>query len=249
MYFAIAYEMWPRITGKPLRSKRLARWQLWLWFFGMLVTTIPWHITGSDGTAAARRDIRLQRPAACTNGSAGHHVGHWRLHPADVRDPADRRSGSLAARRDGMLPAPLRYALAVNPPVHGPASLNGFALWNAIVLVLMVVAYGYPIGQFFVLKSFGSSLRSDAADSRRWERGDGARSRCIQARQPLAADRLDFGGAIVFVSSCSASSCSAGTSRMTRRSISGTRSAAGLASPPTAGPAAEPQPPLRTPTR
>ena len=23
MYFAIAYEMWPRITGKPLRSKRL----------------------------------------------------------------------------------------------------------------------------------------------------------------------------------------------------------------------------------
>ena len=32
MYFAIAYEMWPRITGKPLRSKRLACWQLWLWF-------------------------------------------------------------------------------------------------------------------------------------------------------------------------------------------------------------------------
>ena len=47
---------------------------------------------------------------------------------------------------------PLRYALAVNPPVRVPASLNGFALWNAIVLVLMVVAYGYPIGQFFILK-------------------------------------------------------------------------------------------------
>ena len=31
--------------------------------------------------------------------------------------------------------------------------MNGFALWNAILLVLMVVAYGYPIGQFlFVLK-------------------------------------------------------------------------------------------------
>jgi cytochrome c oxidase subunit 1 len=47
---------------------------------------------------------------------------------------------------------PLRYALAVNPPVSVPASLNGFALWNAIVLVLMIVAYGYPIGQFFFLK-------------------------------------------------------------------------------------------------
>ena len=47
---------------------------------------------------------------------------------------------------------PLRYALAVNPPVRVPPSLNGFALWNAIVLVLMIVAYGYPIGQFFFLK-------------------------------------------------------------------------------------------------
>jgi hypothetical protein len=26
------------------------------------------------------------------------------------------------------------------------------ALWNTILLVLMIVAYGYPIGQFFVLK-------------------------------------------------------------------------------------------------
>jgi cytochrome c oxidase subunit I len=51
-----------------------------------------------------------------------------------------------------MVGAPLRYALAVNPPTHVPASLNGFALWNAIVLVLMTVAYGYPVGQFFFLK-------------------------------------------------------------------------------------------------
>jgi hypothetical protein len=51
------------------------------------------------------------------------------------------------------LTEPLRYALAVNPPRQVPASLNGFALWNAIVLVLMLVAYGYPIGQFFFLKS------------------------------------------------------------------------------------------------
>src|SRR5207302_9113804 len=49
MYFAIAYEMWPRITGKPLRSKRLACWQLWLWFWGMMITTIPWHIAGLMG--------------------------------------------------------------------------------------------------------------------------------------------------------------------------------------------------------
>ena len=48
---------------------------------------------------------------------------------------------------------PLQYALAVNPPARVPAALNGFALWNSILLVLMLVAYGYPIGQFlFVLE-------------------------------------------------------------------------------------------------
>jgi hypothetical protein len=52
-----------------------------------------------------------------------------------------------------VLQTPLQYALAVNLPVRVPNSLNGFALWNAILLVFMVVMYGYPIGQFFALKS------------------------------------------------------------------------------------------------
>jgi cytochrome c oxidase subunit 1 len=47
---------------------------------------------------------------------------------------------------------PMHYALAVNPPVHVPPALNGFGLWNSIVLALMILAYGYPIGQFFFLK-------------------------------------------------------------------------------------------------
>ena len=46
----------------------------------------------------------------------------------------------------------MRYALAVNPPRYVPTPLNGFAVWNAIVLALMLAAYGYPIGQFFFLK-------------------------------------------------------------------------------------------------
>jgi cytochrome c oxidase subunit I len=41
----------------------------------------------------------------------------------------------------------------VNPPVRVPAALNGFGLWTAIVLVLMILTYGYPIGQFFYLKA------------------------------------------------------------------------------------------------
>ena len=152
MYFAVAYEMWPRITGKPLRSKALARWQLWLWFLGMIITTFPWHITGLMGQP--RRvavfdysDPMLvpMRPLVILSV-----IGGGILLISAILLVCGLVRSQLGERR---LEAPMRYALAVNPPKTVPASLNGFALWNAIVLVLMLFAYGYPIGQFFVLKS------------------------------------------------------------------------------------------------
>ena len=41
----------------------------------------------------------------------------------------------------------IRWALTVNPPQHVPVALNGFALWNGIVFVMMAVGYAYPIYQ------------------------------------------------------------------------------------------------------
>jgi cytochrome c oxidase subunit I len=151
MYFAIAYEMWPRITGKPLRSKRLARYQLWLWFWGMLITTIPWHITGLMGQPRrvatfdyADSLIAPMAPLVIISVIGGLIllISALLVIVVLVRSHFGER----------MVGAPLRYALAVNPPTHVPASLNDFALWNMIVLVLMAVAYGYPVGQFFFLK-------------------------------------------------------------------------------------------------
>jgi cytochrome c oxidase subunit I len=45
------------------------------------------------------------------------------------------------------------YSLAVHPPHRVPAALNGFGMWNLLVLVLMLVAYGYPIAQFAITPS------------------------------------------------------------------------------------------------
>src|SRR5246500_5424585 len=36
MYFAIAYELWPQLTGRAIASVKLVRTQLWLWFIGMM---------------------------------------------------------------------------------------------------------------------------------------------------------------------------------------------------------------------
>jgi len=151
MYFAIAYEMWPQITGKLLRSKKLARRQLWLWFWGIMIVTIPWHITGLMGQPRRVAVFDYDDPLVARTGPLViiSVIGGMILLLSAillifilVRSHFGERTGEI----------PLRYALAVNPPAHVPSSLNGFALWNTILLVLMLVAYGYPIGQFALLK-------------------------------------------------------------------------------------------------
>jgi cytochrome c oxidase subunit I len=152
MYFAVAYEMWPRITGKPLRSKALARAQLWLWFWGIMITTIPWHITGLMGQPRRIAVFDYSDPFVARMGPLViiSVVGGAMLLVSAVLLIIILVRSQLGERR---LETPLRYALAVNPPKRVPASLNGFAIWNAIAAVLMLFAYGYPIGQFFILKS------------------------------------------------------------------------------------------------
>jgi cytochrome c oxidase subunit I len=152
MYFAIAYEMWPRMSGKPLRSKTLARWQLWLWFWGMIIATIPWHITGLMGQPRRVAIFDYSDPFIAPMGPLViiSVIGGLILLVSAILLIVILVRSQFGERR---IPAPLSYALAVNPPRRVPASLNGFALWNLILLVLMVAAYGYPIGQFFYLKS------------------------------------------------------------------------------------------------
>jgi cytochrome c oxidase subunit I len=151
MYFAVAYEMWPRITGRPLVTKTLVRWQLWSWFWGMLITTIPWHIAGLMGQPRRIAIFDYSVPLVARMGPL---VIISVIGALILLFSAILLITILVRSHFGVRVAeePMRYALAVNPPQHVPAALNGFGLWNSIVLVLMLFAYGYPIGQFFFLK-------------------------------------------------------------------------------------------------
>src|SRR5713226_4405404 len=121
MYFAIAYEMWPRITGKPLRSKQLARWQLWLWFWGMLITTIPWHIAGLMGQPRriAIFDYALPFNARMAPLVVTSVIGGFVLLISAVLLIVVLARSHFGERS---LTTPLRYALAVNPPREVPSS-------------------------------------------------------------------------------------------------------------------------------
>lgn len=150
MYFAIAYEIWPKLLGRQPRSVKPIRLQLWLWFVGILVTTLPWHVLGLLGQPRRVATFDYSNPMIAS-------WAPWTL--VSVVGGYIMLAGALlfvwnlATLFRGSTQADVRmaYAVAVHPPHRLPSALNGFALWNWLVLFLMVVAYGYPIAQFFFI--------------------------------------------------------------------------------------------------
>lgn len=148
MYFAIAYELWPELTGRSFASTRLLRWQLLLWAGGVLLTTVPWHVTGLLGEPRRVAQFDYTDPA----------VARWAgLTTLSLIGAAVMLAATLLfvvnlVRRGAPTgDRAIRYALALNPPQEIPAYLNGFGVWNLILLVVTVIAYSVPLGQYLVL--------------------------------------------------------------------------------------------------
>jgi cytochrome c oxidase subunit 1 len=157
MYFAIAYEIWPKLTGHEARSLTPIRVQLWLWFIGIIVTSFPWHILGLLGQPRRVASFDFGNPDIA-------YWGPWTTVSAIggfiMLAGAGLFLWNLAFQfRGAPVPSQMAYAVAVHPPRQLPRALNGFGLWNALVLFLMVVAYGYPIAQFFFMDSYPAQVQ------------------------------------------------------------------------------------------
>jgi cytochrome c oxidase subunit 1 len=144
MYFAIAYDLWPHLTGRALADVALMRAQLWLWFVGMVVTTFPWHWVGILGMPRRMAYFDYSSPMLSATAfpveiSA---FGAIILLASGVLFFAVLLRGEAAARTQT---EPYRFATAVHPPAVVPAALNGFGLWIALMVGLTITNYGYPI--------------------------------------------------------------------------------------------------------
>ncbi|ABO59070.1 b(o/a)3-type cytochrome-c oxidase subunit 1 [Burkholderia multivorans] len=150
MYFAIAYELWPQLTGRSLRSVRLIRWQLWTWFVGMIVTTFPWHYAGILGMPRRMAFFDYSDPAIAPEAITVvlSFVGALILVASAVLFfivlARGHRGAIEPARR-------FEFSVAVHPPRTLPVALNSFGLWIALMIGLTVVNYGYPIAQLLAL--------------------------------------------------------------------------------------------------
>jgi cytochrome c oxidase subunit 1 len=149
MYFVVAYDLWPQLLRCAPLPAKLMKWQLWLWFVGMMVTTLPWHFVGLLGMPRRMAYFDYSHPA---------------LHPQAITVTISAIGGFLlvlsgllfiwilATARRGAAPSAMPYTFSA--PVHVevvPRALNGFALWVGLMIALTVVNYGFPIAQLALL--------------------------------------------------------------------------------------------------
>ena len=151
MYFAIAYDLWPQLTGRALESFGLMRAQLWLWFAGMIVTTFPWHYVGILGMPRRMAFYDYNNPAVSPQAfSVTMSVfGGLILVLSAVMFFVVLIRGQRAPKQQQ---EPYRFAVAVHQPTRLPVALNSFGLWLALMVGLTLVNYGYPIAQLMALK-------------------------------------------------------------------------------------------------
>ena len=150
MYFMVVYELWPQLTRCPPLPERLLRIQLWLWFIGMMVLTMPWHLVGLLGMPRRMAYFDYTHPA---------------LQPQAWTVIASTIGGFLLvlstflflfilarAGHSTAVPAPFTFSVAVHPHARTPAALNTFGLWVALMIGLTLINYGFPIAQLALLE-------------------------------------------------------------------------------------------------
>jgi cytochrome c oxidase subunit I len=152
MYFVIAYDLWPHLTGRALGHLGLIRLQLWLWFMGMLIMTLPWHVAGLLGMPRRMAYFDYSNPAIAPEA--------WTVTAAVVGGALIVASGVLfllllivALRAPRVELRPYRFSTPVHTLVSVPRALNGFAVWVTLMIALTVANYGIPILHLMTTKT------------------------------------------------------------------------------------------------
>jgi cytochrome c oxidase subunit I len=155
-FMGASYLVVPRLLGRQLELAPLARVQPWLWFLGMLLFSIPTHLTGLMGMPRRVFDPRYGNHATAaswqwlTNVSA---IGGIVLFASALFFVLVMLFTLFGGRASA-------ESLAFSEPLEDPgtkgAYLDRLGILTALAVLLMVVAYGYPIWQHLQMPRFGS---------------------------------------------------------------------------------------------
>jgi cytochrome c oxidase subunit 1 len=155
-FMGTAYIVVPRLLGRQLELAPVTRVQPWLWFTGMLLFSIPTHLTGLLGMPRRVFDPSYGNHATAvswqwlTNLSA---IGGLVLFASSlffVLPMLFTLFGSYGSS------GPIELAEPLEDPRGKWAYLDRLGTLTALAVVLIVIAYGYPIWQHLQMPRFGS---------------------------------------------------------------------------------------------
>ncbi len=141
-FIGIAYWLVPKLSGKQLFSPKLALWQAWTWFVGMLLMSNGLHILG----------LNFSVPRRSALGSAPYAQEAWNplFIEALIGGIILTISGALFftvmlgtvfSRKRLEKPIEMPVAEALNPE-PAPAFLDSWRPWIVLTVALIIIAYG-----------------------------------------------------------------------------------------------------------
>src|SRR6266540_3462275 len=156
-FMGAAYWLVPRLSGRELELGLLARVQPYLWFIGMTLFSFSNHITGLMGMPRRIYDASYggSTVAATWRGLTGiSAVGGLFLFASAAVFMMVMVGTALAGRRRE--PEPIVWAEPLELEPARRTIFDRYLLWAAVAILLVIVAYAYPLWKHLRMARFGS---------------------------------------------------------------------------------------------
>ena len=144
------------MTGKVLYSNGLAVTQLWSWFIGILILTLPWHQLGLAGQP--RRISSTPYDESLVQSWIASEYAMIAGGVILVVSALMLVYNLLKTHGNSQVESNLEvvYAESLHSTARMPKLMNSFGFWVALIVIYMIASYGYPILQFFMMETFGT---------------------------------------------------------------------------------------------
>jgi cytochrome c oxidase subunit 1 len=154
-FMGATYWLMPRLLGRELSLVGLARIQPWLWFIGMGIFSTSFHIAGLRGLPRRVYSGALagEQGGAWESLTQAGAIGGIVLFVSALCFVAVVLATWLGGKR--ITPPAFEFAVALEPPTE-KGLWDRFGLWTIVAIVLVILAYAYPLITLLMTPRFGS---------------------------------------------------------------------------------------------